>query len=118
MGGVTDIKKNGNRDGIQLAKTGAYSSASFGDPSLQAGYEHIDDGYTGPSFHINATLKIPLASLNRGFGTGTRDAGIGEAAGYPYGSLHLYPYLLYWCPGFINAPGNIQSVLDKMSVSD
>ena len=67
-----------------------------GDPLLHAGIRLWKEGPVMPSVTITGNAKVPLASLESGFGTGQWDYGAGLSVAKKLGGAFLFADAAYW----------------------
>lgn len=94
------MRGHGGRQGsVVLADTVAYESLGIGDPLLGAGLELVRGGPVAPSVTLSVQAKVPLADVDRGFGTGEWDYGGGLALARPIAAALVLVDLTYWWMG-------------------
>jgi hypothetical protein len=84
---------------ISLADTTQFDRISLGDPYAHMDVEVLGERRFLPAIGIAADLKIPLADVNRGFGTGKWDYGGGILLTKSTGTYYLFADLSYWILG-------------------
>lgn len=100
-GGQGDGPGTGRRRGgdpIVLPDTATYADIGVGDPSLRADLA-LFRGTTGPTVRLAGSVKPPLADVDRGFGTGAWDAGLGLSLSQRLGPWFLFGEALHWWLG-------------------
>ncbi len=86
-------------DPIVLVDTTAYADFGMGDPSIQASFELVEEADGLPSISISANVKLPIADVDQGFGTGAADYGGGVTISKRMGRTFLFTDLMYWWLG-------------------
>jgi hypothetical protein len=79
----------GGRRPIVLPDTVSVPEVGVGDPTLSADLTLLTAEPGRPSVQITGSVKAPVADVDRGFGTGAWDAGLGVAVSQP-----LLPWFL------------------------
>lgn len=99
-GGNGDQGRGGhNRSDFALPDTASYNQIGMGDPSSRIDLEVIQGTQTRPGLSLVGTAKAPLADVDRGFGTGAWDAGLGVALSKRLGSWFLFGEAVHWWMG-------------------
>jgi hypothetical protein len=70
-----------------------------GDPTLRLGLRLVKEGPSIPSVEFTAQAKVPVSSLESGFGTGAWDYGVGLALSKRLGRVILFADVSYWALG-------------------
>ena len=83
-------------DDITPADTVAYSELGLGDPSIDVTLNILGLDGRGPALHVCATVKTPVADVDRGFGTGAWDAGFGVGVSQRFGRVFAFANAEYW----------------------
>jgi hypothetical protein len=91
------LKKRGRK--VSLADTASTSNAGIGDPQLSMDLTFLEEGVKMPWVDLSAEVKIPVADVDQGFGTGTWDFGSGISLGKWLGENRLSVALTYWILG-------------------
>lgn len=97
-GGGQGTGRRRGSDPIVLPDTATYADIGVGDPSLRADLTLLR-GTTGPTVRLAGSAKAPVADVDRGFGTGAWDAGLGVALAQRLGSWFLFGEALHWWLG-------------------
>lgn len=84
---------------IVLPDTATYADVGIGDPSLRVDVTLRPADRTGPRVRLAAGLKAPLADVDRGFGTGAWDGGLGVAVSQRLGRWLLLGDAMHWWLG-------------------
>ena len=87
------------RDRIALPDTATYADVGIGDPSVRADLTLRRGLDGGPSLRLAGSLKAPIADVDRGFGTGAWDGGLGAALTQRIRSWFLFGEAMYWWMG-------------------
>lgn len=112
-GGVTAIPSGGtehsqlsrqmggrhSHEAVTLVDTTAYNDLGIGDPTAHADLRLLRERGVLPSLRITADVKIPIADVDRGFGTGEFDYSAGMALSKSFGRTMLFTDLAYWVLG-------------------
>lgn len=88
-----------NRSDVTVPDTASYNQVGVGDPSGRIDVEVIQEGQTRPGLGLIGTAKAPLADVDRGFGTGAWDAGLGVSLSKRLGTWFLFGEAVYWWMG-------------------
>jgi len=96
-GGPGSGRRRGG-DPIVLPDTATYADIGVGDPSLRADLTLLR-GTTGPTMRLAGSAKAPVADVDRGFGTGAWDAGLGLSLAQRLGRWFLFGEALHWWLG-------------------
>lgn len=88
----------GRRTTVPLPDTATYAEVGVGDPSLRADLTLIR-GWHGPNVRLAGSAKPPVADVDRGFGTGAWDGGLGLALSQRLGSWFLFGEAVHWWLG-------------------
>lgn len=83
------------RGSVPLADTADYARVGFGDPLISSSLALMDET-TGWSVRVNGTLKPPVATPTRGFGSGQWDGGVGLSVARLTGRMMWSGYSAYW----------------------
>jgi hypothetical protein len=86
-------------DGAVVADTFRYAQVGVGDPSVNVYYRVLEERRLWPSVTVLADLKVPIASVERGFGTGAWDAGFGLSISKGIGAFMVFATGEYWILG-------------------
>ncbi len=84
-----------NHEALTLVDTVAYRDIGIGDPLAHADLEIRGEGTVWPSLRITADVKVPIADVDRGFGTGEWDYGVGVSLSKSLGPTMLFTDLAY-----------------------
>lgn len=112
-GGVTAIPSGGTEhselsrqmgrrrtdEAVTLVDTTAYREIGIGDPLAHADFKLWSEGTVLPSLRITADVKVPIANVDRGFGTGEWDYSAGVALAKSLGRTMLFTDVAYWVLG-------------------
>jgi hypothetical protein len=74
----------------------AETATGFGDPLIRADFAVLDDRSLGLELTVAGSLKLPLASVESGLGTGEADVGAGGSLFAARGRTSLFADLIYW----------------------
>ncbi len=85
--------------GVALVDTSTYNSVGVGDPLASATIEVLRQGRVGPSVRLTGYVKVPLADVERGFGTGEWDYAGGLSFAKNVGRTLVLVDLVYWFLG-------------------
>lgn len=86
----------GRRHNVVLPDTASYRQYGFSDPIASASYRVYNPPGGKTSVQFNASVKFPVADPDRGFGTGTWDAGLGGSVSQRLNSWLLTGNVMYW----------------------
>lgn len=84
---------------IVLVDTTTYSEVGFGDPLAHLGVVLLHDQGARPGVRATVGIKVPLADVERGFGTGGWDVGGGVSISKALGRQFVFLDLAYWSLG-------------------
>jgi hypothetical protein len=84
---------------IDLADTATFEELGLGDVSAHAEIELLGFSASRPSIRLTAGAKVPVAGVDRGFGTGEWDYGAGLSAAQPLGRMLILADFSYWILG-------------------
>jgi hypothetical protein len=88
----------GRRDRISLAEEESFNQYGLADPNVGAEVI-VYESLFGSEIALVSTVKLPVTSLESGFGTGEWDAGIGISSTFRIGDRYLFGDLAYWSFG-------------------
>jgi len=97
-GGQGSGRRRGGGDPIVLPDTTTYADIGLGDPSLRVDLDLIRS-LRGPSVRLAGSAKVPIADVDRGFGTGAWDGGLGLALSQRLGRWFLFGEAMHWWLG-------------------
>jgi len=97
-GGMGAITVGGARD-IVLPDTAQFDKVGVGDPAAFASLRLVDDHGAVPALHVTGAVKVPVADVRTGFGTGEWDYGAGAGLGKQLGATFLAADVMYWWLG-------------------
>lgn len=91
----------GRRSGetIALPDTISYADVGIGDPFARVDLTLISGGRFWPGVQVAASAKAPIADVDRGFGTGAWDAGLGVSLSKRLGSWFVFADAMHWWLG-------------------
>lgn len=84
---------------LVLPDTTSYTSVGIGDPSARLDAQVLRDGPSWLGVGLSASVKVPVADVDRGFGTGAWDGGLGLSLSKRVGSWFLFGDATYWWLG-------------------
>ena len=84
---------------IALPDTATYTDIGIGDPSLRADLTLLHGLDGRPGLQLTGSLKAPLADIDRGFGTGAWDGGLGAVLSQRIWGWFLFGDAIYWWMG-------------------
>ena len=84
---------------VPLPTKGIGSDIGIGDPVLFGAIDLLREGGMSPSLTLTAGVKAPLASAEKGFGTGEWDVGAGLALSRALGRTMVFLDGSYWLMG-------------------
>ncbi len=87
------------RDPVVLPEPVEYRQFGVADPLLTLGIRLWEEGRVLPSVQIVAQAKVPVATLESGFGTGAWDYGAGVSLSKKLGPVFLFVDAGYWVLG-------------------
>ncbi|HKJ30365.1 MAG TPA: transporter [Balneolales bacterium] len=98
---INQQRGKGNRRGrvvIPFPSTQA-DQVGVGDPLIHLGISIFEQTAISPSFHIGASVKPPVASYDKGYGTGEWDYSAGISLSKRFGRTFILTNLDYWIFG-------------------
>jgi len=81
---------------IALPDTASYTHVGLGDPSLRLDLQLVQNGPLGLGVGLSASAKAPVADVDRGFGTGAWDGGLGLSLSAQHGTWMLLGDATHW----------------------
>ncbi len=81
---------------IALPDTASYTHVGLGDPSLRLDLQLVQNGPVGLGVGLSASAKAPVADVDRGFGTGAWDGGLGLSLSAQRGAWMLFGDAMHW----------------------
>ena len=84
---------------LVLPDTASYASVGVGDPSARLDIDLFQDGPSPLGIRLAAGVKAPIADVDRGFGTGAWDTGLGLALSKRVGSWFFFGEAMHWWLG-------------------
>lgn len=84
---------------VLMPDTTTYDQLGLGDPSLQAALEVVKENGLIPAVRVRGDVKLPLADVDRGFGTGAWDFGSGLSLSKSLGTTFLFVDVMQWWLG-------------------
>ncbi len=93
------IKKGIHQGKITLPETSNYDQIGLGDPTVFLSYVLFQEGISTPSLSVTGNLKIPIAAVDHGFGTGEWDYGFGGSVGKTFTTTMVMLDASYWIIG-------------------
>jgi hypothetical protein len=93
------VKGRQGKEPVVLPEPVEYRQYGVGDPLLYMGIRLWEEGKVVPSLQVVGQAKVPLATLESGFGTGEWDYGAGISLGKRLGGVFLFADLGYWVLG-------------------
>jgi hypothetical protein len=103
--------RRSDREIVVLPDTATYADVGIGDPSLRADLTLRRGLNGGPSIRLAGSVKAPIADVDRGFGTGAWDGGLGAAISQRLRSWFLFGEAMHWWIG------DMQEVILQNSVA-
>lgn len=97
--GSTYVRGRRGGEVITLPVVTEYTSFGLGDPMVSAGLELVKENGVVPSLRVNGQVKIPVASLDSGFGTGEWDWSWGLSLAKRFGTAFMFVNLDRWVLG-------------------
>ncbi len=88
-----------SHEAVTLVDTTAYEDIGIGDPLAHADFRLWKEGAVLPSLRITAEVKVPIADVDRGFGTGEWDYSAGVSLSKSFGRTMLFTDVAYWVLG-------------------
>ena len=92
-------RRRSDRDTVVLPDTATYADVGIGDPSLRADLTLRRGLNGGPSIRLAGSVKAPIADVDRGFGIGAWDGGLGAALSQRFRTWFLFGEAMYWWMG-------------------
>lgn len=87
------------RGQVDLPEPVDFEQFGLGDPLLHVELEVFKGGKSIPSVRLTAGIKVPLADIDKGFGTGEWDYGGGLSLSKAFGKTFVFVDLSYWIMG-------------------
>lgn len=84
---------------IPLQDTLSYSKTGFGDPSVSVYTQLLQERPNQPGIRALGNVKLPVADLDRGYGTGEWDFGAGLNISKRFENTFLFLDAMYWWLG-------------------
>lgn len=95
----SSVSQRQGREPVLVPEVVEYNQYGVGDPVITAGLTLVREGRSVPAVQISGTVKAPLASVEKGFGTGEWDASAGLGLSKRLGSVFLFADVGYWILG-------------------
>lgn len=76
-----------------------YKQYGLGDPVIMAGLMLVQEGRAMPAVRLSGQIKVPLANVSQGFGTGEWDYSAGVGLSKRIGRSFLFADVNYWILG-------------------
>jgi len=105
MGGGASGSVRGDRveaahEPITIADTATYDEIGAGDPMLGMSVTAVREEDGAPvTLSLRGDLKLPVADVDQGFGTGQTDVGVGGSVSRQLGDAYVFTDLEYWAFG-------------------
>ena len=91
--------RRSDREIVVLPDTATYADVGIGDPSLRADFTLRRGLNGGLSIRLAGSVKAPIADVDRGFGIGAWDGGLGAALSQRFRTWFLFGEAMYWWMG-------------------
>ncbi|MBN2266612.1 MAG: transporter, partial [Candidatus Aminicenantes bacterium] len=95
----SSVNQRQGREPVLVPEIVEYNQYGIGDPVITAGLTLVKEGRSLPAVQISGTIKAPLASVERGFGTGEWDYSAGLGLSKRLGQVFLFADVSYWILG-------------------
>jgi Putative MetA-pathway of phenol degradation len=93
------VSQRQGREPVLVPEIVEYNQYGVGDPVIAAGLTLVRESRSGPAIQISGQIKAPLASVEKGFGTGEWDYSAGLGLSKRLGSVFLFADVGYWILG-------------------
>jgi len=93
------VSQRQGREPVLLPEVVEFRQYGIGDPLISAGLGLWKEGAAVPGVELTAQVKLPLADVTRGFGTGRADYSAGVSVSKRLGSFFLFANTAYWVLG-------------------
>jgi Putative MetA-pathway of phenol degradation len=93
------VSQRQGREPVLVPEIAEYNQYGVGDPVIAAGLTLVRESRSGPAIQISGQIKAPLASVEKGFGTGEWDYSAGLGLSKRLGSVFLFADVGYWILG-------------------
>ncbi len=97
-GGTRDTEDD-MRGRVRLPDTTDYADLGLGDMFLRGDLELLSMKGARPGLQLSGSVKVPVAEVEAGFGTGEWDAGVGLSTSLAAGSFLFMAQGMYWFLG-------------------
>jgi hypothetical protein len=93
------VSQRQGREPVVLPEVVEFKQYGFGDPLITAGLRLWKETAAAPAVELTAQVKLPLADVDVGFGTGKTDYSAGVSVSKRLGSVFLFADAAYWILG-------------------
>lgn len=93
------VSQRQGREPVVLPEVVEYRQYGVGDPLIAAGLRLWKDTAAVPAVELTARVKLPLADVDQGFGTGQTDYSAGVSVSKRLGNVFLFADAAYWVLG-------------------
>lgn len=93
------VSQRQGREPVVLPEVVEYKQYGVGDPLFTAGLRLWKESAAAPAIELSAQVKLPLADVDQGFGTGRADYSVGLSLSKRLGSVFLFADAAYWILG-------------------
>ncbi len=97
--GSDGVRQHRHGGQIHVTATNDFREVEVGDPLARADLEVLEGGNRSPSISVAALAKPPVASVQRGFGTGKWDYGAGLSVAHVIHRYVASASMIYWVMG-------------------
>jgi hypothetical protein len=93
------VSQRQGREPVILPEVVDVRQLGLGDPLFMAGLTVVEESPSLPAIQLSGLAKVPLADVEKGFGTGEWDWSAGLSVSKRFGRLFLFADLNYWIMG-------------------
>jgi len=93
------VNQRQGRDPVVVPEIVEYNRYGVGDPVIMAGLTLVQESRSMPSIQLSGQVKAPIASVDKGFGTGEWDYSAGVGVSKKIGRVFLFADVNYWILG-------------------
>jgi len=95
----SDVGGRKGRGRAAIVDTTSFDQVGLGDPLFHADFEVLRESKVFPSIRFMADVKLPVAEVDRGFGTGEWDYSGGLSLAKAVGGSFVFADMAYWILG-------------------
>jgi len=93
------VSQRQGREPVLVPEIVEFREYGVGDPLITAGLRLWKENAAAPAVELTAQVKLPLADVDEGFGTGKTDYGAGVSVAKRLGNVFLFADAAYWILG-------------------